>query len=136
MRDIAKLFAGILLAMNLAACSQQAADEPDVAAAPAETAAEFVARFNDELDDYLRELNAAGWLRATYINQDSAIVDALAKTVPSTNSTPVTSSVFGLSSMVSIPSRGSENWKSTPSRAPDTRSCVFAALNAPAPVWM
>lgn len=47
-------------------------------AAPDETAAEFIARANSEYKEYWRELNAAGWLRATYINEDSGIVDALA----------------------------------------------------------
>ena len=46
--------------------------------APDETAAEFIARANSEYREYWRELNAAGWLRATYINEDSGIVDALA----------------------------------------------------------
>jgi len=43
-----------------------------------ETADEFIDRVNAEYKEYWRELNAAGWLRATYINEDSAIVDALA----------------------------------------------------------
>ena len=43
-----------------------------------ETAEEFIARANSEYKDFWRELNAAGWLRATYINEDSGIVDALA----------------------------------------------------------
>ncbi len=47
-------------------------------AGPTETADEFIDRVNAEYKEYWRELNAAGWLRATYINEDSAIVDALA----------------------------------------------------------
>jgi len=78
MKHLLKLFAGALLVITLAACSQQASEETATAAAPTETADEFVARVNDEFKDYWRELNAAGWLRATYINEDSAIVDALA----------------------------------------------------------
>jgi peptidyl-dipeptidase A len=77
MKKFANLLAGITLALVLAACSQQAADET-TAVAPTETADEFVARVNDEFKEYWRELNAAGWLRATYINEDSGIVDALA----------------------------------------------------------
>jgi len=77
MKKFANLLAGMALALILAACSQQAADEP-AATAPTETADEFVARINDEFKEYWRELNAAGWLRATYINEDSGIVDALA----------------------------------------------------------
>jgi peptidyl-dipeptidase A len=78
MRKFANLLAGMVLALILAACSQQTADEPATAAAPTETADEFIARVNDEFREYWRELNAAGWLRATYINEDSGIVDALA----------------------------------------------------------
>lgn len=77
MNDLAKLLAGFLLAIGLAACSQQA-PEGAADAAPIESAEEFVAQVNAEFKDYWRELNAAGWLRATYINEDSAIVDALA----------------------------------------------------------
>ena len=67
----------ILASAVLAACSQHA-PEGAVSSAPAESAEEFVARVNAEYKDYWRELNAAGWLRATYINEDSGIVDALA----------------------------------------------------------
>jgi len=77
MKKLANLLAGMALALILAACSQQAADEP-AEIAPTETADAFIARVNDEFKDYWRELNAAGWLRATYINEDSGIVDALA----------------------------------------------------------
>jgi peptidyl-dipeptidase A len=77
MKKLANLLAGMALALVLAACSQQAADEP-AEIAPTETADAFIARVNDEFKDYWRELNAAGWLRATYINEDSGIVDALA----------------------------------------------------------
>ena len=80
MKNIAQLFAGALLAIVLAACSQQASDEAtETAAAPAETAEEFVARVNEELEELNRELGAAGWVRATYINQDTAILSSLAR---------------------------------------------------------
>jgi peptidyl-dipeptidase A len=66
----------------LGACSEQAnvGDDGGVGgpSRPTETADEFVDRVNAEYKEYWRELNAAGWLRATYINEDSAIVDALA----------------------------------------------------------
>ena len=80
MKTLTKLVAGGLLAIVLVACSQQTDEEAPAAAdaAPTESADEFVTRVNAELKDYWRELNAAGWLRATYINEDSAIVDALA----------------------------------------------------------
>jgi len=77
MKVLAKLSAGLALAFVLAACSQQSTEEA-VADGPIESADEFVARVNDEYKEWWRELNAAGWLRATYINEDSAIVDALA----------------------------------------------------------
>jgi peptidyl-dipeptidase A len=77
MRLFARLLAGVSLVFVIAACSQQSMDEA-TETAPAETAEEFIARVNDEFRDYWRELNAAGWLRATYINEDSAVVDALA----------------------------------------------------------
>ncbi len=77
MKDFLKMFAGSMLVITLAACSQQAQDD-DATATPTETAEEFVARVDEDFRGYWRELNAAGWLRATYINEDSAIVDALA----------------------------------------------------------
>ena len=83
MKYLAKPFAGVLLAVLLTACSERPAGEPATsesteAAATVETAEEFVARVNDEYKDWWRELNAADWLRATYINEDSAIVAAKA----------------------------------------------------------
>ena len=67
-----------LLAVALFAACEQPQTETAAPAAPTESADEFVTRVNDEFKEYWRELNAAGWLRATYINEDSGIVDALA----------------------------------------------------------
>ncbi|MEJ2127260.1 MAG: M2 family metallopeptidase [Woeseiaceae bacterium] len=78
MKYITKLLAGLVLATVLAACSQQA-EEADTVAAPTETADEFVARVNDELAELSRETGAAGWVRATYITQDTAILSSLAR---------------------------------------------------------
>ena len=78
MKTIAKLFAGGLLAIVLVACSQQASDQA-VDAAATETADEFVARVNEELRELGRELGAAGWVRATYITEDTAILSSLAR---------------------------------------------------------
>ena len=78
MNNYAKLFAGAMLALVLAACSQQAEEEV-AAAAPTETAEEFVARVNEELKELSREGGAAGWVRATYINEDTAILSSLAR---------------------------------------------------------
>lgn len=78
MNNFAKLLAGSLLAIVLAACSQQA-PEQTADAAPTETAEEFVARVNEELRELGRELGAAGWVRATYITEDTAILSSLAR---------------------------------------------------------
>jgi peptidyl-dipeptidase A len=79
MNNYAKLFAGAMLAFVLAACSQQAEEEAATAAAPTETAEEFVARVNEELKELAREGGAAGWVRSTYINEDTAILSSLAR---------------------------------------------------------
>ncbi|MEQ9561298.1 MAG: M2 family metallopeptidase, partial [Woeseiaceae bacterium] len=44
-----------------------------------ETADEFVARINAELAELSRESGAAGWVRATYITHDTAILSSLAR---------------------------------------------------------
>ena len=46
--------------------------------ASAETADEFVARLNRELAELGREVNAAGWTQATYINVDTELLSAKA----------------------------------------------------------
>ena len=78
MKTLATLLAGCALAITLSACSDQAGDEAAKAAAT-ETAEEFVTRVNEELRDLSRELGAAGWVRATYITQDTAILNSLAR---------------------------------------------------------
>ena len=78
MKHLLKLFAGALLVITVAACSQQAPDEA-VSAAPTETAEEFVARVNEELRELGREGGAAGWVRATYITADTAILSSLSR---------------------------------------------------------
>ncbi|NIL94013.1 MAG: peptidase M2 family protein [Woeseiaceae bacterium] len=78
MKHTVKLLVGSMLAIALTACTQQAADDDATAAAPTETAEEFVARVNEELKELNREGGAAGWVRATYINQDTAILSSLA----------------------------------------------------------
>jgi hypothetical protein len=50
MKNFVKLVAGLALVALFAACSQQAAEEP-VAEAPMETAEEFLARANAELEE-------------------------------------------------------------------------------------
>ncbi len=79
MKKFAGIFAGALLVVMIGACSPQGSEDVDVAAtAPTETADEFVARANDELKALGDELGAAGWVRATYITQDTAIIEAAA----------------------------------------------------------
>jgi peptidyl-dipeptidase A len=69
----------VFIALAVAACSQQSTDAPVAVAGPTETADEFVARMNDELRDLGRELGAAGWVRATYITDDTAIIASAAR---------------------------------------------------------
>ncbi len=78
MKYFVKLFASITLAVFLAACSQDASQEPAADAAPTETAEEFVARANAELKELGREIGATNWVRATYITQDTAILASAA----------------------------------------------------------
>ena len=61
----------LALLLPLAACSGPPADT-----APIETADEFVARANAELKELSVEGGAVGWIRATYINHDTAILAA------------------------------------------------------------
>ena len=69
----------VAAAVLLGACSKtDDAGGSSGPTSPTETAEEFIDRANSEFRAYWRELNAAGWLRATYINEDSAVVDALA----------------------------------------------------------
>ncbi len=78
MKNIAGILASLLLAVMFVACSPQSADEP-VAKGPVESADEFVARANKELKDLSAELGAAGWVRATYITDDTAIIASAAR---------------------------------------------------------
>jgi peptidyl-dipeptidase A len=65
-----------MLAVIIAACAPPAAEDVAVAA---ETADEFVARANMELEELTRDLGAAGWVRATYITEDTAILQSRAR---------------------------------------------------------
>ncbi len=77
MKVLLRLFAGFVFTIVIAACSQQASEDA-AEAAPMETADEFVARVNQELKELGRERGAAGWVRATYITEDTAILSSLA----------------------------------------------------------
>jgi peptidyl-dipeptidase A len=74
-----KLFAGVVLAMGLAACTEQAATDDVAVAAPTETAEEFVARINREFLDVAMEAEIASWVYETYINNDAAYLVSAAR---------------------------------------------------------
>ncbi len=67
-------------ALLFAGCGGKGAEDSAAqsGAAPAETAAEFVARANAELAELGKELGAAEWVRSTYITGDTAIIAAAA----------------------------------------------------------
>ena len=71
MKNTMKLFASLVLATGLAACSQQAPEEP-IAETPTETADEFAARMHEEYLEYAEEAELANWVYTTYITQDTA----------------------------------------------------------------
>jgi peptidyl-dipeptidase A len=75
MKIFSLLFVVIIL---LAGCGQPAEEEAasTEAAAPAESAEDFVARANAELKELSREQGAAEWVRSTYITGDTAIIAA------------------------------------------------------------
>ncbi|MDH3428832.1 MAG: M2 family metallopeptidase [Gammaproteobacteria bacterium] len=77
MKLIARLLSSVLLVFVIAACSTESTDEPTTAA-PAETAQEFVARANREARELWIENSAANWTYVTYINEDTALMNALA----------------------------------------------------------
>ncbi|MDH5618823.1 MAG: M2 family metallopeptidase, partial [Gammaproteobacteria bacterium] len=73
MKNLVKLCASLALVMLTVACSEEAPEET-TAAAPTETAQAFVARVNDELRELGREIEAAQWVRSTYITGDTAVL--------------------------------------------------------------
>ena len=68
----------VTFTLLIAGCGQQGAEQSpsQSAAAPAETAQEFVARANKEAAELGREQGAAEWVRSTYITGDTAILAA------------------------------------------------------------
>ncbi len=62
-----------LMCLAIAACSGPQSSAPE---ATVESADEFVSRVNSELKDMGIESGAIGWVRATYINHDTAILAA------------------------------------------------------------
>ncbi len=80
-----RYYRSVFLAMFLLAGCGQPQEQEDARQAsnadpgPAETADAFVARINDELAELGRELGAAGWVRATYITSDTALLHSRAR---------------------------------------------------------
>jgi peptidyl-dipeptidase A len=75
------LLAGAVAALSLmlGACSgKPGAEAPVASAAKQETADEFVARVNHELDALDLESNAADWVEKTYITRDTELLNARA----------------------------------------------------------
>jgi peptidyl-dipeptidase A len=65
MNSFTKMLAAPLAAFSLLGLAEEA---------PTETADEFVARLNEELRDFSIEADAIAWIRATYINHDTAVL--------------------------------------------------------------
>ena len=75
MKNFSLFTALVFLIAGCGQPSEEAASSAE-AAPPAETAAEFVARANAEAKELAHERGAAAWVRATYINGDTAILAA------------------------------------------------------------
>ena len=75
-----RLTIGCISLALIAACSggNSGAVDPSAAAAPTQTAQEFVAQANAELKELGKELGAASWVRSTYITHDTAIIASAA----------------------------------------------------------
>lgn len=61
-------------AMIVTGCGER----PATTTQRSETAEELVARVNREMGELANELNAAGWVQSTYINQDTQLINAKA----------------------------------------------------------
>jgi peptidyl-dipeptidase A len=76
MRNSVRLAAAIAAVIAVSSgCSRETSHD---AAAPKESADEFVTRLNREMAELGREESAAGWAYATYINQDTEFLNAKA----------------------------------------------------------
>ncbi len=69
----------IIAALSLTACGEQGGPPATVETQPTETADEFVARANAEIEEMSRESGAANWVRQTYITQDTALLYSRAR---------------------------------------------------------
>ncbi|HLB30859.1 MAG TPA: M2 family metallopeptidase, partial [Gammaproteobacteria bacterium] len=80
--QVPKLLTALLPCIALFGCDKPVMDAGQQAAevqAVAEPPAEFVAGVNKALEEIYREEAAAGWIRATYITEDSALIAAKAQ---------------------------------------------------------
>jgi peptidyl-dipeptidase A len=75
LRHSLRLAAAIAAVLALSSCDRPA---PEQAAAPGESADQYVERLNREMTDLGHELATAGWAYATYINQDTEFLNAKA----------------------------------------------------------
>jgi peptidyl-dipeptidase A len=74
-RHSLRLAAAIAAVLALSSCDRPATKQ---AAAPSESADQYVERLNREMTDLGHELATAGWAYATYINQDTEFLNAKA----------------------------------------------------------
>ncbi|MBS0379195.1 MAG: M2 family metallopeptidase [Proteobacteria bacterium] len=75
--SVTRLLALAAIVLVLASCAPSA-PPTGAAAAPPETAEQFVARVNADLDRMGMELAAAGWTQATYITVDTQLLESKA----------------------------------------------------------
>src|SRR5579862_3017320 len=73
--------AAALALLTVSACAPQGASPPATTgtAAPAESADQFVARVNKELEALALEQGAAGWVQQTYITHDTELLESRAQ---------------------------------------------------------
>lgn len=79
MKSLNLIITGIALAALVSACSDNASNEAvetTTTSTVTETADEFIARANAELEELNRKIGAADWVRSTYIIEDTAILAA------------------------------------------------------------
>lgn len=69
-----RIFLPVAFIFVLAGCEVEISTDNE----SAETADEFVARLNAELKELAREVQAAAWVRKTYITEDTALLNSLA----------------------------------------------------------
>lgn len=85
MRKIKSVYCTLLALLCIAGCQDDVSDgltvkpEEQVAGEPGQTAEDFVATVNGQLEELHRENAAAAWVRVTYITPDTALIAAKAQ---------------------------------------------------------